>query len=429
MPVGGSSKKLNREGEKIKKFLIVLLSLGLILPFSTAVLAAAANFAGQYYARGPALIIGNPSLQQFELGRPTTANPYPKAKDFITPGLSFEQTWVEFATGIGNVNLGYRSGTPYSPATAPGVSISNKFGNVTMLAGFNKGLDKGLEKGLAGGMDNGTPNVTAMAVPKDSYDLGAKYKFKSGEAGLLWTHFQNTDKRTDAKAGNPGATKMRAIRPYIMTKLGAVDLEAEAYWMNGKAGFDAEAQKTNGDVKTRGVYVNGRYTMGPAYVGGAFLYASGDDAGPSGKGGSQYKTGYGVDPATWGEVSPAILFADAYGDSLDNAMRGNGDADSHSVMNNVWLYQLYGGFAAARKLDFNAKLTIAKADEKPAANYLSKDFGTELDVKATYKVVDKLSYNVGAAYLWAGDYFKGPSTASKAVANNYYLSYWIDLRF
>jgi len=54
--------------------------------------------------------------------------------------------------------------------------------------------------------------------------------------------------------------------------------------------------------------------------------------------------------------------------------------------------------------------------------------GMEVDVKASYKIYDNLTYMVGAGYLWTGDYFKkGVSTAK--IGNDYILMNRLTLSF
>lgn len=436
------------------------------MAFSMSAFAVTPDFTGQYYARGS--YISNPSLLDQNMGTKRGSWAYydqrvrmffrlkivegvtfttrmdaletvwgkdqdlfavdgftGKTKDWHSPNFSFEQSYVDFATGIGQFRVGYRSGTPYgwgtkfmdAPGTAPGISWSNKFGNVTVLADLNK-----TGKGDMTATNKSTPDLEQSDIDTDYYDLGATYKFKGGEAGLLWTYFRDASAR--ATAGASTVAKVHNIQPYVKTKIGPVDLEAEAYWMQGKIESDVAAT-ADVDVKTRGFYVNGKFNMGPAYVGGIFLYASGDDATTPEREGSYNSTlGYGTDTDIWGSITPAIMFNDDYHDYL--VTKGNAATVAKNT-DNLWMYQIYGGYAVTKKLDLNAKLSMMKAD-KVASNYVSDAFGKELDVKATYKIYDKLTYNVGAAYLWTGDYFKGITSAT-SVSNNYYLSHWIDLRF
>ena len=41
------------------------------------------------------------------------------------------------------------------------------------------------------------------------------------------------------------------------------------------------------------------------------------------------------------------------------------------------------------------------------AQWLHKDYGWEVDLTATYKLTNNLSYMLGAGYFFTGDYYKG----------------------
>jgi hypothetical protein len=60
--------------------------------------------------------------------------------------------------------------------------------------------------------------------------------------------------------------------------------------------------------------------------------------------------------------------------------------------------------------------------------FASSEYGKELDLTATYKIYDNLTYMIGAGYLWTGDYFKGYD-AGATVSNNYLLSHRLTLNF
>jgi hypothetical protein len=59
---------------------------------------------------------------------------------------------------------------------------------------------------------------------------------------------------------------------------------------------------------------------------------------------------------------------------------------------------------------------------------VSRDIGNELDISATYKIYDNLSYMIGFAYLWAGDAFKG-SNSGASIDNDYLLTHKRTLAF
>lgn len=248
----------------------------------------------------------------------------------------------------------------------------------------------------------------------------------------MYTFFRNAITRSSSTPTTGAAVTNHVLQPYVRAKLGPVNVEAEAYYMNGKSSPDDPAT-VDTDYKAQGLYVNGKYTIGPAYIGAKFIYMSGDDpATPNEKEGSLNNTfKYATDTEIWGSISPAILFGYGYhgmGVTSIDSTKGNLSSDLGNTMDNVWMYSIYGGVDVTKKLALSAKAFYAKADEKLSTTSVDTDYGTELDLMATYKIYDQLTYNVGFAYLWTGDYFKGTSS-SVEVKNVYFVSHWIDLNF
>jgi hypothetical protein len=142
-----------------------------------------------------------------------------------------------------------------------------------------------------------------------------------------------------------------------------------------------------------------------------------------------------------------MMFSGEYGTWIGNLV-GNATGSnpmtlaSNSVntyMDNVWFYQIYGGFKPTKESDIMLSVTYAYADKKPrqtygapvsAANleYVSDVYGTEIDLVAKYKIFDNLEYMIGGAYLFTGDYFKGTNSAYK-IENNYLLTHKLTLTF
>jgi hypothetical protein len=96
-------------------------------------------------------------------------------------------------------------------------------------------------------------------------------------------------------------------------------------------------------------------------------------------------------------------------------------------MNNAWFFQLKGGARPIAALDIMASVSYAFADQKPTG-FLNKPYGTEVDLTATYKITNNLSYMLGAAYLFTGDYYKGTSNLNQ-VADNYMIINKLTLTF
>ena len=73
-------------------------------------------------------------------------------------------------------------------------------------------------------------------------------------------------------------------------------------------------------------------------------------------------------------------------------------------------------------------VAFARADQTPTRGYVSDVYGTEVDLTATYKIYDNLSYMVGFGYLFTGDYFKG-QTATAQLSNDYIVMHRLTLTF
>ena len=119
------------------------------------------------------------------------------------------------------------------------------------------------------------------------------------------------------------------------------------------------------------------------------------------------------------------------GNSLAAAVPGG---ISSAKYNNV-IYSTFAGINPTPKLNLEANLIYATVAEKALSktagvvrNSDSDKLGWEVDLKATYKIYDNLTYMVGAGYLWTGDYFKGTNSAQQ-IDNNYLLMNQLTLSF
>jgi len=357
--------------------------------------------------------------------------------------IQIDQTFMTAATKLGQLKVGYQSATPYgwgtyfmdSTGTAPGVAWQRAFGKATILADWfvqDRALNvtPAVTTGPVAGRT--TADVFATDVSNDLYDLGIQYKLRAGDAGLLWSFFRQASRPTSLLT-------VHNFQPYFRTKMGPVNLEVEAYWMIGKDTADGDpavAGIQEQDISAQGLFLDARYNAGPAYVGGRFFYLSGDDPGTfDEKEGSMNSTfGYARDKKQWGGFTAFMWNLQASNNVplVGDVSVQNNRANIGNIMDNAWIYQIYGGYSPTPKLDLSARFHIMKADEEPrvaaGSTWQSKDYGHELDVKATYKIFDALTYNVGAVYFWTGDYFKGTNAAAQ-VDNTYMLLHWLDLLF
>lgn len=436
----------------MKKFLVVLLALGLIAAFGTTASAADVKFGGSYYVVGVyqdnaaamensnsrALFYQRVRLQPvFSIapgltftarmdalekqwgntnwkggfGETTTSRTsVGNAASKVQENFEFERGYVTFTTAIGQFDVGYQAaatwGTVFADngTTKPRIRYATKAGPISLVAIYEKAFetDTSAVAGYAGKVD----------ADADNYYLAAVYGFKGGNAGVLYGFLNNNTQRI---AATPFRSKVQILYPYVKATLGPVYVEAEVNYMFGKTREFEAAGTPDLDKEGWGAYLMAKVNMGPAFFGAQVGYSSGDNNAADNK--DETGPGGGAD---W---NPALILMN---DELATWAPG-GATTGNSGKANIVLYNIFAGFKATPKLAIEAALTTASAEKKPV-NYVSKKYGTELDVTATYKIYDNLSYMVGAGYLWTGDYFKGTNAAAK-IDNDYLLMNKLSLSF
>jgi hypothetical protein len=454
----------------MKKFLVVLLSLGLIVAFGATASAADLKFSGSYYvvgvyesnptvaensyshaffyqrlrlqpvfaiAEGLTLTVRADALEK-QWGQTnwkggtddqtsTRGNSTNIPKRGIQESLEVERAYVTFLTGLGMFQVGYQNvddwGTDFGDYSnsRPRIQFTTKAGPTTIQLTY----EKVFENDTAGAQNH------LVDSDNDTYALSAIYNAKGVEAGLLYKYYVYNCSRISGVR-----TDMTQISPYVKATFGPAYVEGEAtYWFGKYAQYEAPAPAGTPDVKLEAysAYLKGRFNIGPAYVGAVFSYASGNDLSDDTK---QTRAPLGGGK-NW---SPALILLN---DSLSNWSSGSKPGSPAlstanpvtSYKYNTIIYNAFAGFNPTPKWNLEAALTYATVDKKALSKTggvvteaVSDKLGTEFDLKATYKIYDNLSYMVGAGYLWTGDYFKG-SDANAKVSNDYILLHQLTLSF
>jgi hypothetical protein len=480
MPVdAGESKSIIFQEEIMRKFWIVLLALGLVSGIALSASAADVKFSGGYYVAG--VYVDKPSMNKDQ--NTTTAAIGPQALYYqrlrvetefkvaeglalvtrfdalerrwgdsrwmgtgdtynrtnaagtvrIQENIEFERAYLDFTTKIGQFKVGYQQvntwGTQFldTDVTRAAIKYFIPVGPLTLLAAIEKGP----------GGDSNVGIGTASDADNNIYDLAAVYKFGNGDAGLLYQKATNKTTRPTANR----YSDLNIFIPYAKMKFGPVYVEGE-----GIAGFgdlrkfDTAGAGTDVSAQQYALYLHAKADIGPAYVGGRFFYISGDD------------------PATTDKVEGSLMNNLLFGDQFNPCLimwnneyttwvgaiqttpsaRGANaltltPGGMSTYLDNAWFYQIYAGFKPTPKLDIMASVSYAYADKKPVDTtngqlFISDVYGTEIDLKVTYKIFDNLSYMIGGAYMITGDFFKGTSTTFNK-ADNYLLIHELTLTF
>jgi hypothetical protein len=353
--------------------------------------------------------------------------------------ISFDRAYVDFAIPYGKFRVGRGPsgnwGTKFADEDIDSDQIVyfGYFGNLT--AGFI------YEKMYESTNDGAVVNRNQADGDNDSYHVYGMYKFNGGSAGLKVRHIRvaqfSDDSYVNPDTGvltvNGFKQKIWAIQPYVQATFGPVFLEAEFNYFTGKF-RDWENNDTAGDdrhMRGMSAYLHGKVNVGNAYFGALYAYVSGQDP-------KSATVNFGSDGGRVWDQQNLILWG--YYSNRWAGMLGGGNGAlygqtgfDYMAMTNAHEVKAYAGFNPTPKWNLQGSLAYAVADKTAPANgsavdYVDHKYGTELDLTASYKIFDNLTYTVGFGYLWAGDYFKGVNE-NATVNDTYLLLNKLDLTF
>jgi len=270
-----------------------------------------------------------------------------------------------------------------------------------------------------------TPTTKASDVDNDKYCAAVKYSWKGGQVGLLGGVGRDATHRPDSNY----KALFYTLIPYAIVQLGPVKLQAEADYFWGKW---QDYETSAGDVKmdVLAAWLDATADFDRFYFGGSIAYVSGDDPStPNKLESNSILVNGGRD---W---NPCLILFNFDRTYWAGNLSGYSTSTNGSPMTNAWFFQGRAGVRPISDFDIMASISYAQADKKPWATpgdptsaYLKKDYGVEVDVVATYKITNNLSYMLGGAYLFTGGYFKGADAAAK-VNDNYLLINKLTLTF
>jgi len=264
-------------------------------------------------------------------------------------------------------------------------------------------------------------------VDADKYILYGIFKQKDWEAGLLGYYVRNAATRPAAFGGY--MQTIYGLMPYFKAKVGPVALEGELQWMSGKF-RDWEPVPGGADVKIDSwmAYLDAVADLGMFYAGGTVAWVEGDKNFADTKLQGAFNAGRDWNPMLIMFNNDLTYWLGAV-NGWNGWPAGTYKNGIEGPMSNAWFVSLRGGVRPVADLTIGAAVAYAWADKKPASvPSLKKDYGIELDVTATYRITNNLSYMLGGAYLWTGDYFKAGVSSNK-VADNYLLINKLTLTF
>jgi hypothetical protein len=454
----------------MKRFWLILLSLGLVMAFSVSAFAVDVKVSGEYYVAGLYLnktnvndtdtyrtvkekridILSNLSTaffyQRLRVGtdfvvspclklvtrfdaleriwggtRNTEAEPPTSAIDSAgsrseNENIAIDWAYVNYVSPIGTFDVGIMN---YG-------STGTIFGNSSYPAGrikYSYSMDPftiGVDYSKIG--DNSYSVVNSSATwtdaDKDVYGIEGTYKWKDGKAGMKINYYRYADQRV---ASNYLKTYFQ-FTPYAIAKIGPVALQAELNYATGKSKkYDSPSPS---DVRLENIsgWIDATATFAPVYVGATIAYVSGEDPNTADVNEGGTLTG-GND---W---NPCLIMFNYY--DVANWVGPVYSYDSSLLtgpMTNAWFGQGRIGVKPTPQLDAMLSLSYAQADKKPSG-YANGTYGWEVDLTGTYKITSNLSYMLGIGYLFTGDYFKGHDHSGYKVNDDFTVMNKLTLTF
>jgi len=334
--------------------------------------------------------------------------------------IEFEQVYIQYMSKVGLWWIGVAPhdfwGTTFGDSTQSEALVQwilpiNQ--NFIIGAKYFKHYENA--PNLFGGQDSNG----AIDADDSAYVGVGIFKTQNIETGLKVVYRQLRQNKDSADYDAiPPFTKIDGwlITPYFKGQFGPVNVQAEVEYWNGEVELEGNAPfpnygviginmdaKDSIDMEFWSFYLDAKVDIGPAWVGGRFIYVTGDEK-------SLYKTDDTFEGSDflnnrafemcWGGVDLKQTLI-LWNEDVTNWV---GDAwNLGPGIKNAEFYQIYGGYTW-KDFTFTGALAYAKADETWEGQ--DDDYGWELDVTASYKITSNLTYMVGAGYLWTGDYFK-----------------------
>ena len=335
--------------------------------------------------------------------------------------IAFDWVYVHYNSPIGQWRVGYMTdgawGTVFMDTSTPKGKIAWSYNAPNWM--YTIQIVK-----MAENSRTAINPAAASDLDGDKYCTAFRYNWKSAEAGILIGQGRDAAKKPGVTPNNGYKGLYNNFMPYAKAQIGPVKLQTEAIYFIGKLkDYEDDASGQDVQLSALSAWVDATADFGRFYAGGTFAYVAGDDPGTLDKAeGDALRNNGGRD---W---SPCLIMWNEERTYWTGAIPGHDNVAQTGPMYNTWFLQARGGVRPIDKLDIMASVSYASADKKPTAAWLYNDYGYEVDLTATYKITNNLSYMVGAGYLFTGKYFRG-ETDSNALNNDYLVINKLTLTF
>jgi hypothetical protein len=453
----------------MKRFWLVLLSLGLIMAFSASAFAVDVKFSGSYYVAGAYvdklnLVARNADGTSTAGSRENSAFYFQRLQlttEFVAaPGLSlitranilerewggvrsaagaadatsaafrnenenigFDYAYINYASPIGLLRVGYMNNTTFGTAFADNSAPAGRILYTLPIGKFQLGA------GITKSNELSASTITAVTNradnDNDKYSLWGVFTDKNIETGVLGNFYNDARLRRDDITSNYG--RYYSVIPYAKAKIGPFAIQAEIDYFFGRLNqFDSPGVGQDTALDSLAGFIDVLGTFGKVYVGATFVYAQGQGNDLT-KINNVSASGIGTGGR---DFNPCLILWNSDINYWAAGQNFSPSAAANTGIANALVYQVRGGVKPTDKLDIGASVSFAQMDKQGVAGTVnspagpqyvdtSRDIGWEIDVTGAYKITNNLSYMLGVGYVFTGDALKGVNKALEV--NNDYL--------
>ena len=416
----------------MKKFTIIGLAICLAFALAAPVMAVDVDFSGHYRARGF-------YTSHWDLRDTSASNAYMdmqfrlqtvfKVNDILSvttrfdalddkvwgegagtvDSIDFDRAYMTIKAPIGTFFVGRMKGGAFgttfvdTEGERDRIKYAKVIDNLTFKAIYQKSTELDDVRGAPAAI-----GADAADQDRDFYALIGVYKMENITAGLL-AGFDNN------KLAATQTTHVYHLNPYFVSKFDPLAIQGELYYKWGETDYDAAGQPDL-DIKKLAYNLEAAYSFGPASVMAGYAFISGDDGADATE-----VSAYGNVGADWEK-----LFILTYDETPVNELGGFGNLSRGTVYPGAKI--IYGGatFSPLENLELGVVVGNADADEVPTG--VEDDYGMEYDFTLNWQIYDNLTYTAIAAFLDAGDIWKGGVTATQ-IEDTYALFHQLELSF
>ncbi|MBU0682353.1 MAG: hypothetical protein KKD73_13130 [Proteobacteria bacterium] len=331
--------------------------------------------------------------------------------------INFHHLFMEYTSPIGMLRVGRTSAGLWQ-----GDFLSSD-ANANRIMYFPNFLPKPL--GACVFIQKSAENDSAAgnsSVDEDSdlYEASAWYKTKDLVAALAYDYY-------DFNQTTTADSSRHRIKGYYNQNFSNIYAEMEFSYDWGTIDSDTVGVADQ-DVDTFALMADVGMTISKLDVGMLFFYASGDDDNTDtdreSAMGYVYTTGLGE------QFQPYQILTGRHTGMLStDVVNSNNNMEMAGVMS----LGVHADFAVTDKINLHTAVAYAQADVDEFNGVdIDEEYGWEIDLGASYKLMDNLTYSVDFGYLMAGDFFKGYDIVANATTDAedvYVLNHRLSMEF